>query len=93
MERDKKVEKKVANDRMLIPPNWINAIITTCPLKVKQAGVLTTVRPVMQLALVAVKRASMKDIPFVVMRGISNRMVPMAMRNRNDATIRIGGLR
>ena len=53
---------------------------------------LTTERPVMQLALVAVKRASMKEIPLVVMRGIISRMVPMAMRNRKDATIRIGGL-
>ena len=62
-------------------------------MKVKVSGVLTTARPVMQLALVAVNSASMKEMPLVVMRGIFNRSVPMAIRNMNDPTIRIGGLR
>ena len=87
------MEKKVAKERMLIPPNWISIRITTCPLKVKQADVLTTESPVIQLALVAVKSASIKEIPLVVMRGIISRIVPMDMRKRNDPTINMGGLR
>ena len=67
--------------------------ITTCPLKVKHAEVLTTDNPVIQLALVAVKSASMKGIPLVVIRGIISNIVPMAIKNKNEATINIGGLR
>ena len=80
------------NKRMLIPPNWMRIIMTTCPFTVKQADVLTTPKPVMQLALVAVNRASMNDMPFVVIRGISNKMVPRVMSSRKEPTIKPGGL-
>ena len=41
----------------------MSIIMTICPFTVKQPEVLTTERPVIQLALVAVNRASMKEMP------------------------------
>ena len=85
--------KNVAKERILIPPNWMRIIITICPRIVKQAEVLTTLSPVIQLALVAVNNASMSEMPLVVMRGMESRIVPIRIKNRKEATISTGGLK
>ena len=92
-DRERNVVKNVAKERILIPPSWMSIIITIWPRMVKVAGVLTTLSPVMQLALVAVNNASMREIPLVVIRGMESKMVPIRIRNRKDATISTGGLK
>ena len=84
--------KKVAKERMLIPPNCISTSRMMCPVVVKLSAVLTEVSPVTQLALVAVKSASAKVMPLVVAFGMSNSSVPIEISRKNDTIISSGGL-
>ncbi len=65
----------------------------TWPLIVKSVPVFMTDRPVTQHALVEVKSASIKVMPFVVILGIMSKNVPVRIRNKNESTIIAGGLR
>ena len=53
---------KVDSTMMLSPPTWISASTTNCPKSERSFGVSSTIRPVTQLALVAVKKASKTGI-------------------------------
>jgi hypothetical protein len=81
----------VANERIFNPPNWIRIIMMTCPLKVKAVLKSRTVNPVIQLALVEVKRASIKLIGEVVIRGNKSKIVPIVMSKKKDKIINTGG--
>jgi hypothetical protein len=53
--------------------------------------VSTTIKPVTQTALVAVKKASMKEIPLCVAFGNSSKAVPDKIKNRKlKASARVG---
>ena len=52
---------KVDSTMMPRPPTWIMARMSTCPSDEKSCGVSSTMRPVTQVALVAVNRASIGD--------------------------------
>jgi hypothetical protein len=59
---------------------------------VKVAPVLTVTNPVMELALVAVKSASIKEMPSRVIRGIRSKQVPIIIRIKKEYISIIGGL-
>jgi hypothetical protein len=62
------------------PPSWMRVRITTCPKGVKYVAVSWTIRPVTQMADVAVNRASKKDIcPVFVLKGRRRRIVPVTI--------------
>ena len=74
------------------PPIWINVKIIPLPIGVNCEAVSTTVNPVTQTALVEVKKASIKRIPFVVEFGSNNRPVPIKIINRKLPAKRAKGL-
>ena len=59
---------------------------------VKAVPVLTVVKPVIQLALVAVNSASMREMPLVVILGMESRTVPTSINMKKESNISTGGL-
>lgn len=86
-----KSRKKVAKDTMLIPPSCMRIMMMICPFSVKWVAVSTVVSPVTQLALVEVKRASIKRMPEWVISGSHNNNVPAEIRIMNERVIRAEG--
>ncbi len=67
------------------PPSWMSARITTCPKGLQWLAVSSTTSPVTQVALVAVKRASMNLVPCPSAEAIGSMSspVPTLMRTMN----------
>ena len=63
------------------PPTWISTRITTCPNRLQVVAVGTVTRPVTQVAVVAVNRASMYGTacPSAELTGNESKMLPMNM--------------
>ncbi len=90
----KKIEKKLVNVSTPRPPICTSMARTLRPRGVKVAGTSTVVSPVMLTALVATKRESTKEMPFVVQRGSIRTSVPLRMKNRKlEASISEGLVR
>ena len=81
------------NVKIPIPPNCIKTIIIDCPTIVKSTAVSTTVKPVTQTALVAVKSAFVKVIPFVVALGSISKKLPIKTKIIKLPTKTIAGLK
>ena len=76
------------------PPIWISSRMTLCPNREKLVEISVTVRPVMQTALVAIKRASIKlSGASSVVRGSMSSTVPSRIRARKLMTNRMVGLK
>ena len=76
------------------PPNCIKSMSTVCPFWVKYVAVSTTIKPVTQLALMEVNRASKNGIYSIcdVISGIINKPVPIKIRKINEEMSILGGL-
>ena len=89
----KKKAKKEVNVKIPIPPNCIKTIIIDWPTMLKSAAVSTTVRPVTHTARVAVKRALVKVIPFVVALGSISKKAPIKTKIIKLPTKTMAGLK
>ena len=71
------------------PPIWIRHKITACPKSVQCVNVSTTIRPVTQVALVAVNSADKNVVvsPGFVDHGSSNNRVPMSIMIKKPPAI------
>ena len=78
---------------MFNPPNWISNRINTFPFNEKKVAVSTTIKPVTQLALMEVNRASINDIPCLsaLISGSINRELPIMISTTKDRMNSIGG--
>ena len=89
----KKKAKNEVKVKIPIPPNCIKTMIMDCPTKVKSDEVSTTVKPVTQTALVAVKSAFVKVIPLVVALGSINKKPPINTKIIKLPTKTMAGLK
>ena len=89
----KKKAKKEVKVKIPIPPNWIKTKIMDCPTVVKAVEVSTTANPVTQTALVEVKSALVKVIPFVVALGSINKKAPVKAKIMKLPTNTMAGLK
>ena len=90
------LKKKAKNEvkvKIPIPPNWIKTKIIDCPTTVNAVEVSTTAKPVTQTALVEVKSALVKVIPFVVALGSINKNPPVKAKIIKLPTNTIAGLK
>ena len=81
------------NAMMFRPPSLMSTMSTTWPLWVKKVSASWTIRPVTQVALVEVNRASDKVMPSpsVVISGSMSKPVPERMRARKLKMNRVAG--
>lgn len=79
--------RKEVTDIRLRPPNNIKEKITTWPNGLQYEDVLTTARPVIVIADVAVKRATSKlvIVPSLLETGRANSVPPINARNVKEA--------
>ena len=90
------LKKKAKNEvkvKIPMPPNCIKTKMMDCPTIVKAEEVSSTVSPVTQTALVAVKSAFVKVIPLVVALGSIKRKPPVKARIKKLPTKTIAGLK
>src|SRR5690606_6130346 len=91
---EKKYPKKPVKVMIPSPPTWISAIITPCPNSEKLVEISVTVSPVIQTALVAIKKASIKlNGASIVVRGSISNTAPKIIRPKKLTTKRIVGLK
>ncbi len=84
----------LVNVSMPSPPNCRSTRMNACPVRVKSSPVVSTVSPVTQTALVAVNRASTRDISTLADCGRSSSSVPSPINTAKLLTkIRAGCMR
>ena len=90
------LKKKAKNDvkvKIPIPPNCINAKIMDCPILLKSALVSITASPVTHTLLVAVNKAFVKLIPWVVALGSISKKAPANPKITKLPTNTMAGLK